>query len=130
MADSLFSNAIWLVAGLLVLALAADRFVAGTVGLATRLSGSPVVAGALIFGFGTSAPEMVVSVLAAAGQGSDGTMLAVGNIVGSNVANMSLVLAIPTLIWGGLVVERGTFRQALLSLAGVAIFALSFDCAA
>ncbi|MEE2769282.1 MAG: sodium:calcium antiporter [Actinomycetota bacterium] len=124
MADSLFSNAIWLVAGLIVLALAADRFVAGTVSLATRLRVSPVVAGALIIGFGTSAPEMVVSVLAVAGQGSDGTMLAVGNIVGSNVANLSLVLAIPTLIWGGLVVERGTFRQALLSLAGVAMFAL------
>ena len=124
MADSLTGNVVWLVVGTGVLGLAADRFVVGAVRVAARLQVSTVVAGALIIGCGTSAPEMVVSVLAVARQGSEGMSLAVGNIVGSNVANLSLVLAIPALIWGGMSVERGTGRQALLSLAGVAAFAL------
>ena len=124
MADSLTGNVVWLVVGTGALGLAADRFVVGAVRVAARLQVSTVVAGALIIGCGTSAPEMVVSVLAVAGQGPEGTMLAVGNVVGSNVANLSLVLAVPALIWGGLSVERGTGRQALLSLAGVAAFAL------
>ncbi|SVA44175.1 uncharacterized protein METZ01_LOCUS97029, partial [marine metagenome] len=123
-ADSLTGNVVWLVAGTGLLGLAADRFVVGAVRVAARLQVSTVVAGALIIGCGTSAPEMVVSVLAVVRQGSEGMSLAVGNIVGSNVANLSLVLAIPVLIWGGLSVERGTGRQALLSLAGVAAFAL------
>ena len=124
MADSLTGNVVWLVVGTGVLGLAADRFVVGAVRVAARLQVSTVVAGALIIGCGTSAPEMVVSVLAVARQGSEGMSLAVGNIVGSNVANLSLVLAIPALIRGGMSVERGTGRQALLSLAGVAAFAL------
>ena len=124
MADSLTGNVVWLVVGTGVLGLAADRFVVGAVRVAARLQVSTVVAGALIIGCGTSAPEMVVSVLAVVRQGSEGMSLAVGNIVGSNVANLSLVLAIPALIWGGFSVERGTGRQALLSLAGVAAFAL------
>ena len=124
MADSLTGNVVWLVVGTGALGLDADRFVVGAVRVAARLQVSTVVAGALIIGCGTSAPEMVVSVLAVAGQGTEGTMLAVGNVVGSNVANLSLVLSVPVLIWGGLSVERGTGRQALLSLAGVAAFAL------
>ena len=124
MADSLTGNVVWLVVGTGLLGLAADRFVVGAVRVAARLQVSTVVAGALIIGCGTSAPEMVVSVLAVVRQGSEGMSLAVGNIVGSNVANLSLVLAIPALIWGGFSVERGTGRQALLSLAGVAAFAL------
>ena len=124
MADSLTGNVVWLVVGTGVLGLAADRFVVGAVRVAARLQVSTVVAGALIIGCGTSAPEMVVSVLAVVRQGSEGMSLAVGNVVGSNVANLSLVLAIPALIWGGFSVERGTGRQALLSLAGVAAFAL------
>ena len=124
MADSLTGNVVWLVVGTGALGLAADRFVVGAVRVAARLQVSTVVAGALIIGCGTSAPEMVVSVLAVVRQGSEGMSLAVGNVVGSNVANLSLVLAIPALIWGGFSVERGTGRQALLSLAGVAAFAL------
>ena len=124
MADSLTGNVVWLVVGTGALGLAADRFVVGAVRVAARLQVSTVVAGALIIGCGTSAPEMVVSVLAVARQGSEGMSLAVGNVVGSNVANLSLVLAIPALIWGGFSVERGTGRQAVLSLAGVAAFAL------
>ena len=123
MADSLTGNVVWLVAGLGVLGLAADRFVKGAALLASRLGVSKVVAGALIIGLGTSAPELVVSVLAV-WQGAEGTKLAVGNIVGSNMANLGLVLALLALVWGRFAIPRGTARQAALSLSGVSVFAL------
>ena len=81
---------IFAVAGLIVLAFAADHFVAGAARLAVFYDVSPVVIGAVLIGFGTSAPEMVVSGIAA-GQGD--LDIGVGNIIGSNVANISLVLA-------------------------------------
>lgn len=85
---------------------------------------STVVTGALIIGFGTSAPELVVSTLATLTEGSEGTSLAMGNIVGSNVANLTLVLAIPVLVVGNLSLEPGAKRQVAFSAAGVTVFAL------
>ncbi|WP_300378034.1 calcium/sodium antiporter [Henriciella sp.] len=84
-----------LIGGLVILALAGDYLVNGAVTLARRIGVSPLVAGILIVGFGTSAPEMVVS-LDAALQGDPG--LALGNIVGSNIANIWLVLAAPAFL--------------------------------
>ncbi|MEZ5997593.1 MAG: calcium/sodium antiporter [Hyphomonas sp.] len=81
--------------GLLVMILAGNFLVAGSVSIARRLGVSPLVAGIFIVGFGTSAPEMIVS-LDAALEGKPG--LALGNIVGSNIANVFLVLGIPALI--------------------------------
>jgi len=70
------SDLVLLVAGLALLAWAADAFVDGAAGLALSLRLSPVVVGAVVIGFGTSAPELVVSVLAAAGGSLD--IVAVG----------------------------------------------------
>lgn len=84
-----------LLGGFVVLAFAGDFLVNGAVTLAHRMGVSPLVAGIFIVGFGTSAPEMFVS-LDAAISGRSG--LALGNIVGSNIANVLLVLAIPALI--------------------------------
>ena len=84
-----------LVAGLIVLAFGADQLVIGASRLATARGISPIVIGALVIGFGTSAPEMLISGLAAAEGDSD---LGVGNVVGSNVANLSLVLGIAALV--------------------------------
>ncbi len=81
--------------GLVILAFAGDFLVSGAVAVSRKLGVSPLVAGILIVGFGTSAPEMVVT-LGAALEGSPA--LALGNIVGSNIANVWLVLAIPALI--------------------------------
>ena len=81
--------------GLLLLVRASDYFVVGSARLATRLRVSPVFIGVAVIGFGTSAPELLVSGLAAA-QGS--TELAIGNVVGSNVANMTLVLGVAGLL--------------------------------
>ena len=112
-----------LTVGLAGLTIAADRFVLGAAQVAARLQVSTVVTGALIIGFGTSAPELVVSSLAVLTEGAEGTSLAIGNIVGSNVANLTLVLAIPTLVFGSVRIEEGVKRQAALSASGVTVFA-------
>ncbi|MFN4024517.1 MAG: sodium:calcium antiporter [Hyphomonas sp.] len=82
--------------GLLLMALAGDVLVRGALGIGRAMGISPLVAGIFIVGFGTSAPEMVISVNAAL-SGNPG--LAVGNIVGSNIANVLLVAAIPALFF-------------------------------
>ena len=84
-----------ILAGLLLLVWSADRFVAGASATAQHFSVPPLLVGMLIVGFGTSAPEMVVSVLAAS-QGNPG--LALGNAWGSNIVNMALILGITALI--------------------------------
>lgn len=76
-----------LVAGLILLVWSADRFVEGAAATARYFSMPPLLIGMVIVGFGTSAPEMVVSALAAL-QGSPG--IALGNAYGSNIANIAL----------------------------------------
>ncbi|MCB9948991.1 MAG: calcium/sodium antiporter [Rhodospirillaceae bacterium] len=77
------------VGGLVLLALGADFLVRGAVGLARRLGISPLVIGLTVVAFGTSLPELLVSMRAAVG---GATGLAVGNVVGSNIANVLLIL--------------------------------------
>ena len=110
-----------IVAGLAVLTAAADWFVVGAVRLAARLRLSPVVIGAVVIGFGTSAPEMVVSGLAA-GQGE--LDIAAGNIIGSNIANLSLVLGTAALVTTITVAGRTLRREVPVVLAATAVFAL------
>jgi cation:H+ antiporter len=80
---------LYFVGGLIALTLAADRFVLSAGRLSRALGLSPILIGALVIGLGTSAPEMLVSGLAA-GRGE--IDIAVGNVIGSNTANLSLVL--------------------------------------
>src|SRR5690625_2158176 len=77
--------------GLLLLVWSADRFVDGAAAAARHFGMSQLLIGMVILGFGTSAPEMVVSVLAAA-QGNPG--IALGNAYGSNITNIALILGI------------------------------------
>ena len=112
---------IFAVAGLIVLAFAADHFVAGAARVAAFYKVSPVVIGAVLVGFGTSAPEMVVSGIAA-GQGD--LDIGVGNIIGSNVANISLVLAAAAVV-RTIPVDSATLRREVpISVASVLVFAL------
>lgn len=83
------------VAGLVLLSWSADRFVVGASGLARGLGVSPMIIGLTIVAFGTSAPEMLVSAMAA-WQGNSG--IAIGNAVGSNIANMALALGMAALV--------------------------------
>jgi cation:H+ antiporter len=108
------------VVGIVLLGRAADEFVEGAANTAGALRVSPVLVGAVIVGFGTSLPEMLVSGLAA----SHGDLeLGLGNVVGSNVANLSLVLGAAAMIVP-LYVDRSVLsREAPLSLLGVLLFA-------
>ncbi len=81
--------------GLVALIWSADRFIDGASGVAGHFGMPPLLIGILIVGFGTSAPELVVSAFAAA---QDNPGLALGNAFGSNIANIALILGITTLV--------------------------------
>lgn len=84
-----------LLAGLVILVWSADRFVLGAAATARFMGVSPLVIGLTIVSLGTSAPEMFVSAMAAFnGSGA----LAVGNAIGSNIANIALVLGVTALV--------------------------------
>lgn len=83
------------VVGLILLVWSADKFIDGAAATSRWLGLSPLLIGMLVIGFGTSAPEMMVSVLAAL-EGSP--ELAVGNAYGSNIANIGLVLGFVALL--------------------------------
>lgn len=114
-----------LVGGLVVMGLAGNALVSGAVSLARRMGVSPLVAGIFIVGFGTSAPEMIVS-LDAAMTGRSG--LALGNIVGSNIANIFLVLGLPALIAplvaGGVGEKRALLAVVVAAIAWIVITAV------
>lgn len=84
-----------IVAGLALLVWSADRFVDGAAGTARHFGIAPLIIGMVIVGFGTSAPEMLVSALASF-QGNPG--IALGNAYGSNITNIALILGITALI--------------------------------
>jgi cation:H+ antiporter len=107
-----------LVVGVVVLARAADLFVGGASALSTRWGISPVVVGAVVIGFGTSAPELLVSGIAAAEGAAD---VGIGNIVGSNVANMTLVLGIAGLVGAGIAVTSSTIRREVPLAIGASV---------
>ncbi len=109
------------IVGLVVLSLAADQFVTGAARLAVILRIAPIVVGAIVVGFGTSAPELLVSGLAAINGRLD---IGVGNIVGSNVANISLVLGTASFVTAIPVSSSVIRRDAAVSVAAVGLFAL------
>lgn len=84
-----------IVAGFVFLLWGADRFVAGAAATARNLGVSPLIIGLTIVGFGTSAPEILVSAMASA---NGNTGLAIGNAIGSNITNIALVLGATALV--------------------------------
>jgi cation:H+ antiporter len=109
-----------LVAGLALLVWAADQLVTAAARLSLVLRITPVVIGVVVIGFGTSMPELVVSGLAAIEGLFD---LGVGNVIGSNIANVLLVLGAAALIAPVTVTDRLLRREVPLTLAAVAAFA-------
>jgi len=101
-------NIIWsivlLAGGLAILWKSADLLVAGAVALAQRLGVSPLIIGLTIVAMGTSAPEVAASIAAAVGDNGD---VAIGNVFGSNIANLALVGGLVALI-RPLMVKRQT----------------------
>ena len=104
-------------AGLVALVWSADRFVEGASAIARRVGLSPMVIGLTIVSLGTSAPEILISVMSAlAGSGE----LAVGNALGSNIANIGLVLG-TTLVVGTIALNRDTVFIDLPILIGAVL---------
>jgi len=108
-------------AGLVLLTVAADHLVLGSSQLARRLRISPVVVGVIIIGLGTSTPEFLVSGFAAA-RGDAG--IAMGNIVGSNILNLTLILGMAALIGPVSVTAAVIRREVPLTVGAVAAFAV------
>lgn len=104
--------------GLALLVWSADRFVEGSASTAGYFGMPPLLIGMVIVGFGTSAPEMVVSALAAL-EGSPG--IALGNAYGSNIANIALILGVTALI-SPIMVHSTVLRKELPILALVTLF--------
>ena len=110
-----------LLAGLALLVVASDQLVAGAARLSSRLGVAPIVVGVVIIGFGTSVPELLVSLLAAVEGVFD---MGVGNIIGSNIANVLLVMGVAAMAAPVLVGRSVLRREVPISAAGVVAFAL------
>ena len=105
--------------GLVVLVYSADKFVEGAAATATHLGMPSLLIGVVVIGFGTSAPEMVVSVLSAS-QGNPA--IALGNAYGSNIANIGLILGAAAVI-NPITVQSRVLRKELPILILVTAFA-------
>jgi cation:H+ antiporter len=109
-----------IVIGFILLVWSADRFVAGASATATHLGIAPLIVGVVIVGIGTSAPEMLVSIMAAA-QGN--ANIAIGNALGSNITNVGLILGASAMLYP-LSVQSGIIRRELPILALIMMVSL------
>ncbi len=116
---------IYLIAGLVLLVAGAEVLVRGASKLAAQFGIPPLIIGLTVVAFGTSAPETAVSVQAALDGSGD---LAIGNVVGSNIANVLLILGVTALI-APLVVSRQLIRLDVPIMIGASLvtYALAYD---
>ncbi len=116
---------LWFTIGLVVLYFGAEWLVRGAAGLAIRYGMRPMVVGITVVALATSMPEFVVNVLAAIG-GDDS--IALGNVVGSNIANIGLILGISAVVLP-LTVSSNTLRNEYPMMLGVAVlfYVLALD---
>ena len=112
------------IGGLALLLAGGDLLVRGVISLSANIGISPLLMGLIIVGFGTSAPEMIISIQAAV-SGAPG--VALGNVVGSNIANVLLVLGAPALI-SPIAFDRAGLKRHILVMLGVSLIfaALAF----
>jgi len=114
-----------LVVGLVGLVVGAELLVRGAATIASRLGIAPVIIGLTVVAFGTSMPELAVSMSASFGGNVD---VAFGNVVGSNIGNILLILGASAVV-GGLAVQQRIIRFdiPLLVVVSAIVFAMSFD---
>lgn len=117
----MIADGLGLVASLAVLVVAGDQFVVGAGRLATALRIRPAIVGAVIGGLGASLPELMVSSVASVRKEPE---IAVGNLVGSVIANLSLALAVAALVAPIRVESKTVRREAPISVGAVLLFAL------
>ena len=114
-------NILLVIAGLVLLVWGADRFVHGAAATARNLGVAPLLVGLTVVAFATSAPEILVSVVAAI-QGEPG--LAFGNAIGSNIVNIGLVLGMTAMI-RPIKLESATLRREMPALLAVSLLTVS-----
>ena len=116
---------IYVLAGLIGLFFGGEALVRGSVGIARRMAIPPLLIGLTVVGFGTSTPELLVSVDAALRGVPD---IAIGNIVGSNIANILLIVGLTCMVWpivvSGATLRRDTAVMVAAAFALVPIFAM------
>jgi cation:H+ antiporter len=117
-------DVLWLVLGLAVLIAGGEFLVKGSIGIAARAKLSTLVIGMTVVSFGTSAPELLVSLKAAYMEVPE---ITIGNVVGSNIANIALVLGLTAVIFP-MPVSRNSivFDWPMMMLSGLLFFAFSF----
>lgn len=117
----MLENIGYMVAGLVLLILGAERFVHGAAATARNFGIAPLLIGLTVVAFATSAPEVLVSVVAAS-RGEPG--LAIGNAIGSNIVNIGLVLGM-TAIVRPIKLESATLRREMPALLAVTLLVVS-----
>lgn len=117
--NKMISATLAVVSGLVLLLWSADRFVEGAASIARHFGMSALLIGMVIVGFGTSAPEMLVSALASS-QGNPG--IALGNAYGSNITNIALILGITALI-SPIAMQSSILKKELPVLLGITLVA-------
>ncbi len=123
--SALIFDVLLLVGGIGVLYFGAEWLVRGSARLASSLGVSPIVVGLTVVSFGTSAPELVVATMAAMSGSPD---LAVGNVMGSNLANIGLILGLTALVRPLDVARRVVRREVpLMLLVTLSIYPLAWD---
>ena len=117
----MLANLLLVIAGLVLLIWGADRFVHGAASAARNLGVAPLMIGLTVVAFATSAPEILVSIVAAM-QGEPG--LAFGNAIGSNIVNIGLVLGMTAMI-RPIRLESATLRREMPALLAVSLLTVS-----
>lgn len=117
-------NPLYILAGLLLLILGGNWLLKAAVALSLKLNIPKIVIGMTVVSFATSAPELIVSIKAALNGSPD---LALGNVIGSNIANLGLVLAI-TVLLGSIDVNKSFYKTdwPMMMLASVLFFGFIF----
>jgi len=118
-------NYLFLLLGLVTLIVGGEFLVKGGVGIAKKFSLSSLVIGMTVISFGTSSPELIVSIQAALSGNSE---IAVGNVIGSNIANIALVLGITIMIFP-IIVGRNSkiIDWPMMMFASILFFAFAYD---
>ena len=114
----------WVLVGFVLLIGGGDALVRGALALAARHKVSPLLVGMTVVAMGTSAPELVVSVMSAISGHAD---IAIGNVIGSNIANVLLVIGVPVMIYPMATAQPGLVRQTtIMTLISIAFVMLLF----
>ncbi len=119
--QAMLVNILLLIAGLALLMWGADRFVHGAAAAARNLGIAPLLIGLTVVAFATSAPEILVSIVAAIEKQPG---LAIGNAIGSNIVNIGLVLGITAII-RPIEIESATLRREMPALLAVSLLTVS-----